>query len=108
MDFGLTEEHLLIRDTVREFMAGECPREKARELDERGAFPGELLAKLAELGFCALTTSTDGDEEKSNLLGAAIVVEEIARTCPTLASAFAASWVDCVKKSFDMACQIGS
>jgi alkylation response protein AidB-like acyl-CoA dehydrogenase len=91
VDFGLTEEHLLIRDTVREFMAGECPRETARELDERGAFPGELLKKVAELGFCALTAPHDEDGEKPNLLGAAIVVEEIARTCPTLASAFAST-----------------
>jgi hypothetical protein len=30
VDFGLTEEHLLIRETVRQFMAGECPREMAR------------------------------------------------------------------------------
>jgi alkylation response protein AidB-like acyl-CoA dehydrogenase len=91
VDFGLTEEHLLIRDTVREFMAGECPREKARELDERGAFPGELLQKLAALGFCALTAPQESDGENPNLLGAAIIVEEIARTCPTLASAFAST-----------------
>jgi alkylation response protein AidB-like acyl-CoA dehydrogenase len=91
VDFGLTEEHLLIRDTVREFMTGECPREKARELDARGAFPGELLQKLGELGFCALTVPQESTGESPNLLGAAIVVEEIARTCPTLASAFAAT-----------------
>ena len=59
MDFGLTEEHRLIRNTVREFVVGECPREQARELDARGAFPGELLKKLADLGFCALTVRTN-------------------------------------------------
>jgi alkylation response protein AidB-like acyl-CoA dehydrogenase len=91
LDFGLTEEQQLIRDTVREFMAGECPREKARELDERGAFPGELLQKLAALGFCNLTVPQEFDGAGPNLLGAAIVVEEIARTCPTLAAAFAAT-----------------
>jgi alkylation response protein AidB-like acyl-CoA dehydrogenase len=91
LDFGLTEEQQLIRDTVREFMAGECPREKARELDERGAFPGELLQKLAALGFCNLTVPQEFDGAGPNLLGAAIVVEEIARTCPTLASAFAST-----------------
>jgi alkylation response protein AidB-like acyl-CoA dehydrogenase len=91
LDFGLTEEQQLIRDTVREFMAGECPREKARELDEAGAFPGELLQKLAALGFCNLTVPQEFDGAGPNLLGAAIVVEEIARTCPTLASAFAST-----------------
>jgi alkylation response protein AidB-like acyl-CoA dehydrogenase len=91
VDFGLTEEHLLIRETVRQFMAGECPREKARDLDERGVFPGELLRKLADLGFCALTVPEEFGGQRPNLLGAAIVVEEIARTCPTLASAFASA-----------------
>jgi len=89
--FGLTEEQQLIRDTVREFMAGECPREKARELDEQGAFPGELLQKVAGLGFCSLTVPQEFDGAGPNLLGAAIVVEEIARTCPTLAAAFAST-----------------
>ena len=91
MDFGLTEEQQLIRDSVREFMAGECPREKARELDQAGAFPGELLQKLAALGFCNLTVPQEFDGAGPNLLGAAVVVEEIARTCPTLASAFAST-----------------
>jgi alkylation response protein AidB-like acyl-CoA dehydrogenase len=89
--FGLTEEQQLIRDTVREFMAGECPREKARELDEHGTFPGELLQKLAALGFCNLTVPQEFDGAGPNLLGAAIVVEEIARSCPTLACAFAST-----------------
>ena len=89
MDFGLTEEQRLIRETVREFVAGECPREQARELDERGVFPGELLQKLAGLGFCALTVPEKFDGAGPNLLGAAIVVEEVARICPSLASAFA-------------------
>jgi len=89
--FGLTEEQQLIRDTVREFMEGECPREKARQLDEHGAFPDELLQKFAALGFCQLTVPQEFDGAGPNLLGAAIAVEEIARTCPTLASAFAST-----------------
>jgi alkylation response protein AidB-like acyl-CoA dehydrogenase len=91
LDFGLTEEHQLIRDAVRDFMAGECPREKARDLDERREFPGELLQKLAALGFCNLTVPQEFDGAGPNLLGAAIVVEEIAKTCPALAAAFAAT-----------------
>jgi len=91
LEFGLTEEQQLIRDSVRDFMAGECPRERARELDGRGEFPGELLQKLAALGFCNLTVPREFDGAGPNLLGAAIVVEEIAKTCPALAAAFAAT-----------------
>jgi len=91
LEFGLTEEQQLIRDSVRDFMAGECPREVARALDERREFPGELLKKLAELGFCNLTVPQELDGAGPNLLGAAIVVEEIAKTCPALAAAFAAT-----------------
>jgi alkylation response protein AidB-like acyl-CoA dehydrogenase len=89
MDFNLTSEQTFIRETIRKFMARECPREKAHELDEQGSFPGELLAKIAEMGFCSLTVPEAYGGAGQDLLGAAIVVEEIATTSPALAGLFA-------------------
>ncbi len=88
MDFRLTDEQLAIRDTVRRFVLRECPRDVARELDEAGRFPAELLGKLAATGFCALNNSEAYGGGDRNLLGAAIVAEELAVLSPVLAGAY--------------------
>ncbi len=50
IDFELTDEQKLIRDTAREFADNEiAPR--ARENDRAERFDHELVAKMAELGF---------------------------------------------------------
>lgn len=89
MDFSLTAEHQFLRDTTRKFMARECPRDKAHELDVQGAFPAALLAKMAALGFCGLNVPEAWGGSGQDMLGAAIVVEEIAALSPTLAGLLA-------------------
>ncbi len=89
MNFSLTDEQQFIKDTLRKFMARECPRDVARALDEQGAFPGQLLQNLAGPGFCGLNVPEEYGGGGQNLLGAAIIVEVIAGLCPTLAGAFA-------------------
>lgn len=89
MDFSLTSEQTFIKETLRKFMARECPREKAHELDAQGAFPGGLLAKLSGMGFCSLTTPEAFGGAGQDLLGAALVVEECAVMLPSLAGLFA-------------------
>ena len=54
MDFGFTKEQKMLRDSIREFMAKECPREYVRELDEKGEFPFELYKKMAKLDWFGL------------------------------------------------------
>lgn len=66
-------------------MARECPREKVHELDEKGTFPGELLAKIAGMGLCSLTVPEAYGGAGQDLLGAAITIEEIATLSPSLA-----------------------
>ncbi len=89
MDWTLTDEQLAIQETIRDFVAKECPREVARELDTRGEFPRALLNRIAALGFCGLTTPEEFGGGGEDLLGAAIVVEELGAVAPTLAGAFA-------------------
>ena len=51
MDFELTEEQRLIRDTARDFAAREIAP-KAAELDKTGALADrDRRSKMAELGF---------------------------------------------------------
>ena len=89
MDFQFTEEQSAIQETIRDFMSRECPREIARDLDEREVFPLEWLDKIAALGFCGLNTPEEFGGGGGNLLGSIIVIDEIATLSPTLASAFA-------------------
>lgn len=92
MDFSLTAEQQFLRETTRKFMARECPRDRAHALDAQGTFAAELLAKIADLGFCGLNTpEAFGGSGQDLLLGAALVVEEIAALSPTLAGLFASA-----------------
>ena len=89
MNFHLTDEQEFIQATIRKFIANECPRDVARELDAGRLFPGELLQELAGLGFCGLTVPEEYGGAGRNLLGAIMVIDELATICPTLAGAFA-------------------
>lgn len=91
MDFSLTAEQQFLRETTRKFMARECPRDKAHALDAQGTFAAELLAKIADLGFCGLNAPEAFGGSGQDLLGAALVVEEIAALSPTLAGLFASA-----------------
>ena len=54
MDFKFTEEQEIFRQTLKKFIARECPREYQRELDEKEEFPHDLSDKLGELGMPGL------------------------------------------------------
>ncbi len=56
MDFKLTEEQELIRDTARDF-AAEYLAPFAAELDEQQKFPKKAIEKLGELGFMGMMVS---------------------------------------------------
>ncbi|MEM6731154.1 MAG: acyl-CoA dehydrogenase family protein, partial [Myxococcota bacterium] len=49
MDLDLTEEQTMLLDTVRQFSRDELAP-VAAELDEKGAFPAEQVARMSELG----------------------------------------------------------
>jgi alkylation response protein AidB-like acyl-CoA dehydrogenase len=55
MDFGLSEEQELLQDTVREFMSGELPPTRLREIFESGSGHDPALWRgAAEVGLCGL------------------------------------------------------
>jgi len=80
MDFALTEELTLIRDTVREFAEGELmPRAAQHDRDER--LDPALFDMIGELGLWGLIVPEDhGGSELGNLV-LAVVLEELNRAC---------------------------
>ena len=57
MDFRLTDEQQLLRQSVREFAETEI-RPHVREWDDAQRFPAELVPKLAALGLMGVQFRT--------------------------------------------------
>ena len=78
MNFDLSEQHKLLKQTMREF-AGREIAPGARERDESARFPHELVPKMAELGLFGVMVPETYGGAGLDALSFAIVIEEIAR-----------------------------
>src|SRR5262245_15539403 len=77
MHFGLTQEQLLLQETVRGFVAGECPAPRLREIFDSGTGHDPALWKgLAEIGVAGLTVPESFGGAGLGLLELALVMEE--------------------------------
>jgi len=78
MDFGLSQEQQLLRDTFRRF-CDERIRPRAAAVDEAGVFPRALFSELADLGTFGLRYPEALGGVDQNLLSYCLVMSEIAR-----------------------------
>jgi alkylation response protein AidB-like acyl-CoA dehydrogenase len=84
MDFELSEDQIMMRDSAREF-AEKRLKDIAEELDAEGTMPDELLAETGELGYFGLLAPEQYGGLEVDMLSYALVIEEIARKCAGLA-----------------------
>jgi short-chain 2-methylacyl-CoA dehydrogenase len=89
MDFDLSHEHELVRDTVREF-ARERVAPVAEELDREHRFPYDLVAELAELGLMGMTIAEEYGGAGADTVSYAIAIEELTRVDSSVAITVAA------------------
>src|SRR5882672_6261423 len=89
MDFDLSPEHELLRDTARQF-ALEKVAPVAEELDKEKRFPYEIVAELAELGVMGMTIPEEYGGAGADTLSYAIAVEELTRIDSSVAITVAA------------------
>jgi short-chain 2-methylacyl-CoA dehydrogenase len=89
VNLDLTEEHELLRRTVREF-AEQRVAPQAEELDRTGRFPYELVAELAELGVMGMTIPEEFGGAGADTVSYAIAVEELTRIDSSVAITVAA------------------
>ncbi len=89
MDFSLSTEHEVLRDSVRNFAEKEI-RPVARELDEKEQFSYETMQKMAELGLFGVFVSEKYGGQEMDYLSYIIATEEIARVDGSHAATVAA------------------
>src|SRR5580693_6135814 len=78
MDFSLSSDQILIRDTVRQFMETEM-RPILREYEREEKFPVEQLKKLGELGCCGMLVPEEWGGAGTDTVSYALMLEEVAR-----------------------------
>lgn len=89
MDLALSDDHKLIRATVREFAEKEiAPR--AEEMDREAAFPYGIVAGLADLGLLGVPFPEEYGGSGGDTLAYVLTVEELARVDSSVAITVAA------------------
>jgi short/branched chain acyl-CoA dehydrogenase len=89
MDFELTDEQRLLRDTVRDFARQEVAP-VAEELDRTKSFPYELVSKMGELGLMGIPFPEEYGGGGADTLSYALAVEELTRADSSVAITLAA------------------
>jgi alkylation response protein AidB-like acyl-CoA dehydrogenase len=89
VDLDLSQEHELIRSTVREFAQGRVAP-VAEELDRESRFPYELVAELADLGLMGMPIPEEYGGAGADTLSYAIAIEELTRVDSSVAITVAA------------------
>jgi alkylation response protein AidB-like acyl-CoA dehydrogenase len=80
--YRLTEEQVLLRDTLRE-LADERIAPRAAEIDRTGEFPEDIRELLASQDVLALPFPPEHGGLGADLLTVAVAIEQIARACAT-------------------------
>lgn len=85
----LSEDQMALRDHIRAFVAEEITP-VALQYDESQDFPTEIFAKLGELGYLGIIIPTELGGSGMGTMEYALIVEEVARGCPSIALGVAA------------------
>ena len=80
MNFLLTEEEILIRDTINDLSLSKF-KDRATDIDSRKLFPTQNISELAELGLLGSIIDEKYGGAGSSILSYALILEEIAKSC---------------------------
>ena len=89
MDFALSDDHRLLRQTVREFADSEIAP-IAEEIDRERRFPYEVIARMGELGWMGIPFPEEYGGAGGDTLAYAIACEELGRVDGSVAVTMAA------------------
>ena len=86
MNFELSAEQKMIRDTARDLAAREIAPQAA-EIDRTHEFPRKIFSRLGELGLLGIMVPEKWGGAGMDALSYAVALEEIARACASTAVA---------------------
>lgn len=86
MDFSLSDDQQLIRDTVRQFMEAEV-RPKIREYDKTEHFAEAEIRALGEMGCCGMQVPEEWGGAAMDSIAYVVMLEEVARVDAAIAVA---------------------
>jgi alkylation response protein AidB-like acyl-CoA dehydrogenase len=89
MDFSLTEEQEILKKSVRNFAQKEI-KPLIKEYDEKGEWPKELTAKLAEMGLLGIVIPSEYSGAGYSNVDYVIILEEISKVDPSVGLVVAA------------------
>lgn len=81
MDFNLTEEQAMFRDSVAGFAEREL-KDGALERAHSDDYPWDVAHKMAEAGLIGITTAAEDGGVGGTLMDAVIAIQEVAMACP--------------------------
>ena len=80
MDFSLSEQQEMLRNSARDFLAKECPKTLVREMEDDGkGYKLELWKKMADLGWLGLVFPEDNGGSGLGWLDLTVLLEEMGR-----------------------------
>ena len=85
MDFELTQEQTLFRDTVSRLARSELA-EGAAARARSGAYPWDVAKRLAEAGLIGITAAEADGGQGGGLIEAILAIQAVAEICPAPAT----------------------
>ncbi|MBT4287019.1 MAG: acyl-CoA dehydrogenase, partial [Deltaproteobacteria bacterium] len=89
MNFGLSEEQKILRESIRKFAEKEITP-VINEIDEKEEFSIDILKKMSEMGLLGIFVSNAYGGADMNYLSYIIAIEELARVDASQAATIAA------------------
>ena len=86
MNFSLTDQQKLIRDTVRQFMEAEV-RPLVKDLERQEKFPLDLLKRIADMGCCGMLMPEQWGGPGLDTVSYVLMIEEVARVYAAMSTA---------------------
>ncbi|MBW1787433.1 MAG: acyl-CoA dehydrogenase family protein [Deltaproteobacteria bacterium] len=99
MDFTLTEEQRMLKDTVARFVEKEVTPHAA-EWDEEETLPLEIFKTMGELGLFGISIPEDYGGSESDFLSCLLVMEELGKGDGGLATTWGAHTVLCTESLY--------
>ena len=97
LDYGLSEELVMLRDMVAQFSAAEIAV-RAEKIDRENEFPADLWEKLGSLGLLGITVAEEYGGSNMGYLAHAIAMEEISRESASVGLSYGAHSNLCVNQ----------